>query len=148
MENPSTLITDYESSKSEEKWGHSNVIAIIPIVGVITSGESTGSNFLTGEMTAGSETIVRQLNEARKSSAVKGVVLRVDSPGGSAFASEEIWRAIEKLKRQRSPLLGAWAISLHQVDIWLVLEQQLSLQSPRPSQALSGSMPVSLIPKS
>jgi protease-4 len=34
---------------------------------------------------------------------VKAVVLRVDSPGGSAFASDEIWRALEKLKEEGKP---------------------------------------------
>jgi protease-4 len=44
--------------------------------------------------------VVRQLEAAKDDDAVKAVVLRIDSPGGSAFASEEIWRAFERLKKQ------------------------------------------------
>ena len=43
-------------------------------------------------------TVVKDLNRLREDTHVKAVVLRVNSPGGSAFASEQIWHEIMKLK--------------------------------------------------
>lgn len=48
--------------------------------------------------TVGGDTVAGLLREARNDSNVKAVVLRVDSPGGSAFASEVIRNEIEALK--------------------------------------------------
>jgi protease-4 len=48
----------------------------------------------------GQELIINALRKARKSSSVKAIVLRVDSPGGSALASELIWREIELTKAE------------------------------------------------
>ena len=85
-------------------WGRESSIAIIPITGAIMSGTSQSSGLLSSS-TAGSETIVAQLTEARKNDSIKSVVLRVDSPGGSAFASDEIWRAVEILKEEGKPVI-------------------------------------------
>lgn len=62
-------------------------IAVIYCVGDIVSGKSD-------EETMGSETIVESLRKAKKDSAVKAVVLRINSPGGSAMASDVIWREV------------------------------------------------------
>ena len=43
----------------------------------------------------GSETIVEAIRTAKNDSSIKAVILRVNSPGGSALASEEIWREVE-----------------------------------------------------
>jgi protease-4 len=66
-------------------------IAIVYAVGDIISGEST-------EESMGSSTIVKAINKAKDDSTIKAVVLRVNSPGGSALASDVIWRSIEKTK--------------------------------------------------
>jgi len=49
----------------------------------------------------GSETIVEAIEKARKDAEVKAIVLRVNSPGGSALASDMIWRAIERAKAEK-----------------------------------------------
>lgn len=64
-----------------------NKIAIVYAVGSIESGEGN-------DETIGSERIARAIREARKDSSVKAVVLRVNSPGGSALASDVIWREV------------------------------------------------------
>ena len=66
-------------------------IAIVYAVGDIISGEST-------EESMGSSTIVKAINKAKDDSTIKAVVLRVNSPGGSALASDVIWRSVEKTK--------------------------------------------------
>jgi protease-4 len=68
-------------------------VAIVYAVGQIVSGESDLSDPL-GSGFLGAETFVDAMNEARESESVKAVVVRVDSPGGSASASDAMWRAI------------------------------------------------------
>ncbi len=69
-------------------------IALIYAVGSITTGKSRRSPF-TGAGSMGSETIASAIRAARKDHQVKAIVLRVDSPGGSALASDIIWREVQ-----------------------------------------------------
>lgn len=64
-----------------------NKIAVIYAVGSIESGEGD-------DETIGSDRIARAIRKAREDSTVKAVVLRVNSPGGSALASDVIWREV------------------------------------------------------
>jgi protease IV len=48
----------------------------------------------------GQDLIIKALKKARKSSSVKAIVLRINSPGGSALASELIWRELELTKKE------------------------------------------------
>ena len=68
-------------------------IAVIYASGVIQVGKSSAASIL-GESVMGSDTVVKQLEKAEKDETVKAIVLRVDSPGGSALASDLIWRAV------------------------------------------------------
>ncbi len=77
-------------------------IAVIDILGHINSGESRRNN--AGQRVTGSDTIGQFLDHARKSSRVRGVVLRIDSPGGTGTASDHIWRKIALL-RQSKPVV-------------------------------------------
>jgi protease IV len=72
-------------------------IALIYASGSIMTGKSTSS--LLGETTMGSETIVKYLRDAEKDKTVKAIVLRVDSPGGSALASDLIWREVVRIEK-------------------------------------------------
>ncbi len=75
-----------------------NRIAVVEVDGVIYSGK-TRRNMLYGSKGTGSEDIERILNAASKDFTVRGVILRVNSPGGSIVASEEIYQALEKVKK-------------------------------------------------
>ena len=86
--------TDYNSDK----------IAVL-----YASGDIDGSS----EDSMDSEKIVKELNKLANNDKVKAVVLRVNSPGGSAFGSEQMWYAAKKLKEVK-PLIvsmGAYAAS-------------------------------------
>ena len=74
-------------------------IAVIYASGAINVGSSSNSAF-GGEM-VGSDTIVRAVNQAAEDSSIKAIVLRVDSPGGSALASDLMWRALENAKAKK-----------------------------------------------
>lgn len=76
------------------------VIAYMVIEGVIAEGESY-NNPLRDEVISGSKTIVEQLQQIQKDDNVKGLVLRINSPGGSYNASNEIWYGIKQLKEKK-----------------------------------------------
>lgn len=72
--------------KNQDKsWELKDEIAVIYAVGGINSGEGDEENI-------GSETLAKAIREARLDEDVKAIVLRVSSPGGSALASDVIWR--------------------------------------------------------
>ncbi len=95
---------EYHLDDEVTGWPAAREIAVLYVDGVITSGSSSEGGLLSGR-TAGSDTLVRQLDRARRDDAVQAVVLRVDSPGGSAFASDEIWRATQRLQQAGKPLI-------------------------------------------
>jgi protease-4 len=74
-------------------------IAIINAVGPITSGKSKADLF--GGESMGSTTIIKAIRQARDDDTVKAVVLRVDSPGGSALASDLMWHELETLEGKK-----------------------------------------------
>ena len=82
--------------KNESK----NKIAIIYAVGDINSGKGD-------EESIGSETIVKAFRDARKDSMIKAVVFRINSPGGSALASDVIWREV-MLTRAEKPVVASY----------------------------------------
>jgi len=76
-----------------------NRVAVIVAQGEIQSGNGD-------EYTIGSERIASAIREARENDKVKAIVLRVNSPGGSALASEVIWREMD-LARQEKPVIAS-----------------------------------------
>lgn len=72
-------------------------VAIVYATGAINSGKSA-ADWQGNVSSMGSETIVAALDKAREDDNCKAVVLRVNSPGGSALASDMIWRAVERTK--------------------------------------------------
>ncbi|MED5374472.1 MAG: signal peptide peptidase SppA [Myxococcota bacterium] len=98
------LDDEYRMFPDSDGWRMPKQVAIVYVTGPITGGESSSGGLLGGANT-GSDTVVRYLRQAAKDNSVKAVVLRVDSPGGSAYASDEIWRAIELLKDKGKPVI-------------------------------------------
>lgn len=86
-------VLDYaESAVEDETFSSKDKIAIIYAQGQITSGEGDVNEIGEGSMR-------RALEEAREDDDIKAIVLRVDSPGGSALTSDLIWREIELTKK-------------------------------------------------
>lgn len=73
-------------------------VAVIYVVGAINTGKS-GLSLLGGGQSVGSDTIIEALHQAEDDKSVKAIVLRVDSPGGSALASDLMWNEIVKCKK-------------------------------------------------
>ena len=84
--------------------GSKNKIAIAYAVGEIDNGNTDGIQ---------SAKFSRLLRDLEKDSTVKAVVLRVNSPGGSAYGSEQIWRAVSLLKETKPVIvsMGDYAAS-------------------------------------
>ncbi len=79
-------------------WAEGKKVAVVWLDGEIITGKSEGGLFSANKI--GSETVVQQLKNLEKRRDVAAVVLRIDSPGGSGLASDQIWRGVEKLKKK------------------------------------------------
>lgn len=71
-----------------------NVVAVYYAYGEIDGGESKDGEGIN------SEKVIKDLRKLREDESVKAVVLRVNSPGGSAYGSEQIWREVSLLKEE------------------------------------------------
>ncbi len=78
-------------------------IAVIYAEGTIASGKSSSE---VGRAVVGSETMAEYIRKARGDDSIKAIVLRVDSPGGSAIASDVIWREI-MISRAAKPIVAS-----------------------------------------
>ncbi|CAA0180167.1 signal peptide peptidase SppA [Tenacibaculum maritimum] len=88
-------INDYiKAGKGRKVVKTSNKIAVIYAQGQIIYGK--GSEEMIGQ-----DMINKALKKAREDHSIKAIVLRVNSPGGSALASELIWRALELTKKEK-----------------------------------------------
>jgi len=84
-----------------------NRIALIRVDGVIVAGQSGFS--LLGNVVTGSDDIVDQLEQAIADGDVRGILLRINSPGGSAAGAQEIYRAIERAREADKPIVASMA---------------------------------------
>jgi protease-4 len=80
--------------------GAKKSLALVIASGDIVSGEGDGTKVQT-ESNLGSDTVIRWLRKVGRRSDISGVVLRVDSPGGSGLASDMMWRQIQVLRKSK-----------------------------------------------
>ncbi|RMF21049.1 MAG: signal peptide peptidase SppA [Deltaproteobacteria bacterium] len=69
-------------------------VAVVEIVGTLVGGKG-GKRSILG-MTVGSRTIAEAIEQATDDDSIRAIVVRIDSPGGSARAADEIWRALRQ----------------------------------------------------
>ncbi|MCX6560482.1 MAG: signal peptide peptidase SppA [Candidatus Aminicenantes bacterium] len=118
-------------SPSSVGLGRGRRLALLYAVGPIHGGES-----LAG--TIGSDTLGRWLREAREDSAIAAVVLRVDSPGGAAVASDVIAREVE-LTRAVKPIVVSMSDVAGSGGYWIAMGASRIVAQP---QTLTGSIGV------
>lgn len=106
----------------EESNVSKNKIAVVYAEGQIVDGKSR-------EGLVGGETLARQLAALKEDDEVKAVVLRVNSPGGSALASEVIWHEAEAL-RQEKPLIVSMGNMAASGGYYISAPADLILASP------------------
>ncbi|MFC3559383.1 signal peptide peptidase SppA [Pedobacter jamesrossensis] len=95
----SVSINDYIKNNTSSGTGKDKV-AIIYANGEITGGEGSDNQI-------GSERISRAIRKARLDDDIKAIVIRVNSPGGSALASDVIWREIVLTKKEK-PVIASF----------------------------------------
>ncbi|MCB1890462.1 MAG: signal peptide peptidase SppA [Rhodocyclaceae bacterium] len=98
----------------------SDKIAVVAVQGAIVDGEQPPG-------LAGGETVAKLLRQAREDDSVKALVLRVDSPGGSVFASERIRREVDLVRQAGKPVIasmssvaasGGYWVSMGADEVW------------------------------
>ncbi|MDR1323810.1 MAG: S49 family peptidase, partial [Candidatus Margulisbacteria bacterium] len=81
-------------------------IAVVDIDGELIDGISY-SDTLFGGKRSGADTIVAELREIRQQDHVKAVVLRINSPGGSPFAADRIYKEVQKLRDKKKYVVAS-----------------------------------------
>lgn len=102
---PSDLASTENENKGKE-------IAVYYAEGEIVDAASPQSMFNGGSMIVGKD-MAADLNDLADDDDVKAVVIRVNSPGGSSFASDQIWHAIKELRNHKPVVvsMGGYAAS-------------------------------------
>ncbi len=103
-------LADYSSQKNKLKSlsGNQPVIALIEGQGEIVTGEAEDNPF-SSSVAIASDTMAETILSAVKAKNVKAIVLRIDSGGGSAIASDQIWYAVERAKEAEIPVVVSMA---------------------------------------
>jgi protease-4 len=107
-----------------------NTIAVIVAQGEILPGEQPPGMI-------GSDTLAWQLREAREDENVKAVVLRIDSPGGSVFASEVIRREVAALSEAGKPVVASMSSLAASGGYYIAMDADRIVASPA---TLTGSI--------
>ncbi len=115
-----------------DEGGSGGDIAIVTIAGVIVDGNA-------GPGSAGGARISGLLYDALNDEDVKGLVVRVDSPGGSAMASEEIRRAIQRFRDKEIPVAVSFANVAASGGYWVATSSDRIFAQP---ETITGSIGV------
>ena len=112
-------------------------IGVIYASGAITSGKS-GFDPVNGQV-VGSDTLIEYIRRARRDSSLRALVLRIDSPGGSAGASDAIWRElmIAKTERADRPLVVSMSDLAASGGYYIAMPAQTIVAEP---STLTGSI--------
>ncbi len=83
-------------------------IAVIYGIGDVVLGKGD-NNPLSGKFSTGSQTLAEALHQAVDDKDIAGIILRIDSPGGSYVAADAIWREVKRAKDKGKPLVVSMA---------------------------------------
>ena len=107
-----STLEDEKISKKQQRAQDKNKIAVIHVEGAIVTG---GIDFNT----AGSGGIVKNINKARDDKNVKGIILRVNSPGGDVYASSMITNALEEFQSTGRPVYTSMGDIAASGGVWV-----------------------------
>lgn len=108
-------------SATKQQTDEQNVDDVVPVTDKVAIIVAKG-NILDGKQkpgTIGGDSTAELLRKARKNDDVKAVVLRVDSPGGSAYASEIIRQEVELLKKSGKPVIASMGTYAASGGYWI-----------------------------
>ncbi|MEZ9823443.1 signal peptide peptidase SppA [Vibrio cyclitrophicus] len=121
---------EYRTTMLPDLTSESHDVAVIVASGAIMDGKQPRG-------TVGGDTTAALLRQARNDDQVKAVVLRVDSPGGSAFASEVIRNEIEAIKQAGKPVVVSMSSLAASGGYWISMGADKILAQPT---TLTGSI--------
>ncbi|MEX3073632.1 signal peptide peptidase SppA [Vibrio alginolyticus] len=121
---------DYLATMHPEYNNAEDDIAVVVASGAIMDGQQPRG-------TVGGDTVASLLRQARNDKKVKAVVLRVDSPGGSAFASEVIRNEVEALKQAGKPVVISMSSLAASGGYWISMSADKIVAQPT---TLTGSI--------
>ena len=98
-------VSDINSIPTKKAKINKNKIAVLYAEGMILPGEYKSLGPLLGNLITDEE-YVKELGKLKDNKDVKAVVFRINSPGGSAYASEQIWRAVTELKKEKPVIVS------------------------------------------
>ena len=98
-------VANLNSVPSKKLKIHKDKIAVLYAEGEIVTGENKGIGYMQGNVIT-DEQFVKELVKLKEDENVKAVVFRVNSPGGSAYASEQIWREVIELKKLKPVIVS------------------------------------------
>jgi len=107
-----STLKDDDLSNKQQRAQEKNKIAVIHVEGAIVTG-SIDFN------TAGSGGIVKNINKARDDENVKGIILRVNSPGGDVYASSMITNALEEFQATGRPVITSMGDIAASGGVWV-----------------------------
>ena len=107
-----STLKDDDISNKQKRAQEKNKIAVIHVEGAIVTG-SIDFN------TAGSGGIVKNINKARDDENVKGIILRVNSPGGDVYASSMITNALEEFQATGRPVITSMGDIAASGGVWV-----------------------------
>lgn len=96
------------SSRGRRVRSRRDKLALVRVEGMIVPGKVSSP---WGEGYASSGAVTKALEEAASDSTVKAIVLRVDSPGGSALASDLIWRAVRQASAKKPVVVSMGSVA-------------------------------------
>jgi protease-4 len=128
---PTADVENLESLRLHDRsWEPNDKIAVIYISGNIIEG-SSGQDFLFGEQYVGSLSVMRDIQKAQRDPQVKALVVRINSPGGSPLASDEIFRALQKYKENtKKPVIVSMADVAASGGYWIALAGDKLVANP------------------
>ena len=112
-------------------------IGVIYVSGTITSGKS-GYDPLNGAI-VGSDTLIDAIRQARRDASLRAIVLRINSPGGSATASDAIWRELMIARNERAdrPIVASMSELAASGGYYIAMPAQVIVAQP---STLTGSI--------
>ena len=112
----------------KEKRGE-GYVAVVRIDGAIYGGPETDS-MLSGSSGSSSEEIMRELQEARKDPQAKAILIRINSPGGSTGATQEIAEEMDKIRSSKKPIVISMGDMCASAGYWLASKGNYIFASP------------------
>ncbi len=120
--------TDLHSYLADQRLKHGSSVADENVAVIVASGQILSGTQAPG--TIGADSTARLLRQARLDDSVKAVVLRVDSPGGSVFASRVIGDEVAALKEAGKPIVASMSSVAASGGYWISMTADKIYASP------------------